>query len=276
MSRTLKAKVVYSGPPKDDTALPVLGTRASACVACRLREGCAWRRRSDVISRCFPVFLWPASFPAGPPKAMTTCAPGEEPVKFELVNEASAGSKKRKWAVTAAWEEGECKARITDVGAVAKYYVGVYNKSTQRLELHDARQIAQLRYNVDDGGVAEARESGEGGLGSPAFNYMERRRLLVETFGSKRKQRAQAASDANKIGADTISAAKAVAKQLIAEGQRVLDESGGVVDAAATGTCACTCCVFWAMCGAHSLLRALQIVQLRMQRWRLVQRCCQA
>ncbi len=151
-------------------------------------------------------------------------------VTFEIISEATASGKRRKTAVQASWSGGTCSGRLGDVGATAKYLVGVYHKDSKRLDVYDTKPIVQLRHAVDDGGVAAAL------LASVATDstYAERKRALVETFGSKRKQRAQAARDANTVGADTIAGARAITRQLQADGQRALEELGSV-DAETSG-----------------------------------------
>jgi hypothetical protein len=209
-----------------------------------------------------PLLVWSATFPAGPPRELAHSVSSDTGVQFEVVTEGSSSSKKRKVSVKATWSGGSCVGRLSDAGVPTKYLVGVFHKDSNKLDLFDTKPVVQLRYEVDDGGVAEAMTTQDP---ATAISWGERKRALVETFGSKRKQRAQAAQDANRIGADTISAARVFSKQLVSDTKRVADE-GGFVDTAAAGSWLrgyphCTVCK--RVCCSQSLRR----------KWRRVKRC---
>ncbi len=61
------------------------------------------------------------------------------------------------------------------------------------------------------------------------MSYGDRRRMLTETFGSKKKQRAQATKDANAIDRATIYAAGVIQRQLRRDGEAVVADAVGKV-----------------------------------------------
>jgi hypothetical protein len=223
------------------------------------------------VSRC----VMSATFPGGlPPQS-----PGadEGSLRFE-VGTGAGGARKKKLMLRAKWGGGVCEGRVGEQGALAKYVVGVYSKSSGTLELFDSRQVVPLRYTVTDRHASDDDAD---------LSYLERRcvvspadrvavsvprpstaartqrtravtrhelymlpclrapvaaavacrrsvtqrscvwglwgcrKMLIETFGSRKKQRAQAAKEANTIGADMIYGAAVVSRQLVRDGEKI-------------------------------------------------------
>jgi hypothetical protein len=100
--------------------------------------------------------------------------------------------------------------------------VGIYDKKTKQVELHPIETVYKLKqWTAPTEQVPENRTDG--------VDYMQQRRDLVSTFGSKKKQTQLRARDANKIKVENVSGASAVQKllEVRAEAKRDLIAEGG-------------------------------------------------
>lgn len=157
-----------------------------------------------------------ATFPHGPPK-------DPQALRFRCRASAASGTGqrgRRRLQLTAetahvAYEgEGPAVARKTK----AKYVVGVYSKSRQALSLYPVEALLAMGQRVKGlqpqvaspgGSTAEGAGARDGGLmdesgGGAGMSYAERRKSLVETFGTKKKRRVMQSQEENRIRAEGV------------------------------------------------------------------------
>ncbi|DAZ92753.1 TPA: hypothetical protein N0F65_000578 [Lagenidium giganteum] len=90
----------------------------------------------------------------------------------------------------------------------ASYVVGIYDKTTQEVRLCNINQIYVMQQSVK-GAADHAEESKD-----ETRTYMERRRDLVEAFGSKKSKRIQRSMEENMVNLQNVSGATSISQTL--------------------------------------------------------------
>ena len=151
-----------------------------------------------------------ATFPHGPPR-------NPQALRFRCRASAPSGTGQRgrrrlqltaETAHVAYLGEGPAVARKTR----AKYMVGVYSKSRQALSLYPVEALLAMGQRVKGRppptpeGADGARDGGlmDTSGGGADMSYAERRKSLVETFGTKKKRRVMQSQEENRIRAEGV------------------------------------------------------------------------
>jgi len=82
-----------------------------------------------------------------------------------------------------------------------RYLIGVYDKKKKVIDFQDAGHVFVMRAIPKKANEKPAENKDEG------LNYMDRKRLLIESFGSRKKQRAVEAAQANVVKAENVAGA---------------------------------------------------------------------
>ena len=112
--------------------------------------------------------------------------------------------------------------------ARAKYVVGVYSKSRQAVTLYPVDSLLALGQRVK--GVEHGPAAAAAAASADTMSYAERRKSLVETFGTKKKRRVMQSQEENRIRAEGVvglcalggflaDAVEAVKEEAAAQGQ---------------------------------------------------------
>jgi hypothetical protein len=120
-------------------------------------------------------------------------------------------------------------------GRRTKLCVGLYNKRTGKLTLHQAAEkgtVFCLEQSV--------RSYQDSATSLPdTMSFMDRRRALFESFGSSKKQRVLKSQEANVVNVDSVVGAGSVMMGAFLEGQNMSESNRQALEQAKSGTKVC-------------------------------------
>lgn len=174
------------------------------------------RHHTPKAGRVGPVVV---SFPHGPPppesfsnKDDDELSSGVGPLAFHML--ASKSSRDSKRMVVAsngkAMYQGRNFGETSTSQSLSKYMVGVYDKETKQVDLYDVDHIYALQQQAMRAPRPATSTTGIDG----DITDKDRRKLLIETFGSRKKQNLQRSREANIVKAQNVSASSAVSRML--------------------------------------------------------------
>ncbi len=157
------------------------------------------------------------SFPHGRPRQADTLA-------FQChATDSKGGQRRRRLRLSAETEHVAYTAEQPAVTrkATAKYMVGVYRKDSQEVVLYPVEAIVAMGQRVhvrnaageilrdakeeeDESEAEEGEGDGEDGEKKASLTYAERRKSLVDTFGTKKKRRVMQSQEENRISASGV------------------------------------------------------------------------
>ena len=175
-----------------------------------------------------------ASFPGGLPNNMTDV---DDAPKFALRKFRETNNKGRILVgkdATCVYE-ARCHGRSGHDGMLTKLCVGLYNKKTGKLILHQAAEkgtVFSLSQSV------RSYEDSANELPSQ-MSGMDRRRALFESFGSSKKQKVLKSQAANVVNVDSVVGAGSVMMEAFLEGQNMSESNRRAMEQAKSGAKVC-------------------------------------
>ncbi|TMW61510.1 hypothetical protein Poli38472_012701 [Pythium oligandrum] len=155
-----------------------------------------------------------ATFRNGPPP------PGK---RKDLAFEVFENTAKKQRLVVANTErvayQGANFGYLTSSNDCASYVVGVYDKNTQEVRLCNINQIYMMQQTVK--GSTDNVDENRGA----AKSYMEKKRDLVEAFGSKKSKRIQKSIEENIVNVQNVSGAASITETLKKQMEKAQEDS---------------------------------------------------